>query len=226
MTAALLLAAALPASAASPAAVAGSVVRSKEWVIRRGAAREEEFIGDVRYDSGGTRLSADWALFKHADKTWRAKGSVVLRRRLDDGTELWARGERAGHDEASRRGFLEPAPGGRVPFTRTPPEGGPPDRGESGRVSWDSEQNLTLSGGARLWGPRLECAADRAYYERAAKRLTLSGGRPMVHKVAGEWTTAFRAEETVALESPRRLEARGKVKGWMIFHEPPKGKPK
>ena len=37
-----------PAFAAT-APVAGSLVRSKQWVIRRGDNREEEFIGEVRY---------------------------------------------------------------------------------------------------------------------------------------------------------------------------------
>lgn len=198
--------------------VAGSVVRSKEWVIRRGAQKEEEFKGDVRYVSGGTRLNSDWALFKHGDRTWQAKGSVVVHRTADDGVEFEARGERAGADEATKRGFMEPAPGGRVTFTRTPP-GDAPDRGEAGRVSWDGEKKVTLSAGAKVWGPRVELAADQAVYERATGRLLLSGGRPVLRKVEGEWTTALKADEAVAVESPKRIEAQGKVKGWLIFKD-------
>lgn len=200
------------------APVAGSVVRSKEWVVRRGANKEEEFIGDVRYDSAGTRLSCDWALFKHRDRSWRARGHVLFRQRLSDGSTVMAYGEQAGHDLNSKRGYLEPAPGARVAFTRTPP-GEAPDHGESGRISWDAERRVTMSAGTKVWGPRLELAADEAVYELTDDRLTLGGGRPVLRKVSGEWTTALKADEVVAFKSSRRLEARGAVRGWLVFHE-------
>lgn len=213
----LLASLAVPALAQS-SPVAGSVVRSKEWVIRRGVNKEEEFVGDVRYESAGTRLTSDWALFKHADKTWQARGSVFLRRETLDGSVFEARGEKAGHDEALKRGFLEPAAGARVLFTRTPP-GLEPDHGESGRVSWNGENSVTMSGGAKVWGPRIELASDEAVYEKTAGRLTLNGGRPVLRKVEGEWTTALKADEVVATEVPRRVSAHGRVKGWMIFKD-------
>ncbi len=208
----------LSPAAAQSTPVAGSVVRSKEWVIRRGASKEEEFIGDVRYQSAGTHLTSDWALFKHADRTWQARGAVYLRREAADGAIFEARGQKAGHDEVTKRGYMEPAAGERVRFTRTPP-GLEPDRGESGRVSWSGESKVTLSAGAKVWGPRLELAADEAVYEKADGRLTLNGGRPVLRKVEGEWTTALKADQVVALESPRRVSARGAVKGWMIFKD-------
>jgi lipopolysaccharide assembly outer membrane protein LptD (OstA) len=213
-----LLASLAVSAMAQSSPVAGSVVRSKEWVIRRGANKEEEFVGDVRYESAGTRLNSDWALFKHADKTWQARGNVRLRRETSDGTLFEAVGEKAGHDEDSKRGFLEPAAGGRVAFTRQP-AGLEPDRGESGRVAWSGEKKVFLTGGAKVWGPRLELAADEAVYEKAEGRLTLNGGRPVLRKVEGEWTTALKADEVVATESPRRVEARGRVTGWMIFKD-------
>ncbi len=210
----------LPA-AAQFTSVAGGVVRSKEWANRRGAHKEEEFIGDVRYESAGTRLTSDWALFTHANRTWQARGAVFLRRETADGTVFEARGQRAGHEEESKRGFLEPAPGEKVLFRRIP-VGLEPDYGESGRVSWNGEKQVTLSSGAKVWGPRLELAADEAIYEKTVGRLTLNGGRPVLRKVAGEWTTALKADRIVSTESPRWLEARGRVKGWLIFKDPDK----
>ena len=56
-------------------------------------------------------------------------------------------------------------------------------------------------------------------YAKAEGRLTLNGGRPVLRKVEGEWTTALKADEVVATESPRRIEARGRVQGWMIFKD-------
>lgn len=213
---ALLCAPAAAESAATP--VAGSVVRSKEWIIRRGASKEEEFVGNVRYESAGTRLTSDWALFKHADRTWQAHGAVAIRRETTDGTLFEAHGAKAGHDESTNRGFLEPAAGERVLFTRTPP-GLEADHGQSGRVSWSGESQVTLSAGTKVWGPRIELAADEAVYEKSSGRLTLNGGRPVLRKIEGEWTTALKADEIVATEAPQRIEARGRVKGWMIFKD-------
>ncbi|MEK7382927.1 MAG: hypothetical protein AAB262_06540, partial [Elusimicrobiota bacterium] len=83
---------ALPTAAGKTAA---AIVRSKEWVIRRGQNREEEFVGDVRYDSAGTRLSADWALFKHASRAWQARGNVRIHKTLKGGDMISACGARA-----------------------------------------------------------------------------------------------------------------------------------
>ena len=213
----ILLAPAADAVAQSAATVAGGFVSSKEWMVRRGANREEEFSGDVLYKSAGTKLTSDWALFKHADRSWQAR-SACLNNAQSDGVVVEAKGQLAGHQMDAKAGFLEPAPGGRVQFTRRPP-GEEPDRGEAGRVSWEGESKIILSDGTRVWGPRLQLAADEAVYERGSGRLTLNGGRPVLRKVEGEWTTALKADETVATEVPRRIEARGKVKGWLLFKD-------
>ena len=211
---ALLAVSTAQAQPAGPAA--GSVVRSKEWVIRRGENREEEFIGNVLYDSAGTHMSSDWALFKHVTKEWQARGHVRVRRILKTGDVLEVRGERATHSEKSKIGTLDPARGERVSFVRTPPEG-ETDQGEGGRISWVEDDTVTLLQGAKVWGPRLQLEADEALYEFPKKSLHLNGGRPVLQKVEGEWITALKADQITAVESPRRIEATGKVKGWMIF---------
>lgn len=222
MIAALALAAALsaPARAEGASPVAGSVVRSKDWIVRRGDKKEEEFVGDVRYDSQGTRLTADWALYRHEPKLWTARGKVALRKETSDGGVVEALGETARYDENDRSGTLLPAPGGLVTFARTPP-GEEPDRGEGLRLDWESDAAATLTGRARVWGPRLQAWADSARYERALRRLTLRGGRPVLRKVDAEggWTTALKADEVEATDSPRRIEARGKVVGWLVFKD-------
>lgn len=210
----LLLLGAAAARAASPAAV----VKSREWVVRRGEHREEEFIGAVRYDAGGTHLSSDWALFRHKTRDWTAKGAVIVAREFADGSRVEGRGAKAGHDELGRRGYLEPAPGGRVTFIREVPGEGP-DRGEAGRVEWDGEERAVLTGGAKVEGPRMELSSDRAEYEKPTGRLTLTGGRPVLRKVEGEWTTALKADRVVAFNAPRRIEARGGVVGWLLFKD-------
>ena len=210
----LALAAAMPAGASSPAAV----VKSREWVVRRGERKEEEFVGEVRYDAGPSHLASDWALFRHATREWTAKGRVALSREFSDGSRVEARGEKAVHDELGRRGRLEPRPGGEVEFARFVP-GQDPDLGRAGLVEWDGEDRALLTGGASVRGPRLELSADRAEYERPAGRLTLTGGRPVLRKVEGEWITALKADQVTAYESPRRIEARGGVVGWLLFKD-------
>ncbi len=213
----LLLAAS--ARAAGPAAVAGSVVRSKEWVVRRGKSQEEEFIGDVRYSASKTLLSADWALYRHAEKDWKARGHVGLRKELAGGDVLEAQGEAAHFDEASQAGTLAPAPGSRVNFKRTPSDGTDADRGEGSRLKWEGDRAATLEGRARVWGPRLEAWADAVRWQRPDRRLILRGGRPVLRKIEeeGGWITALKADEVEATDSPRRIEARGGVVGWLVF---------
>ena len=205
---------------AQPASVAGSVVRSKEWIVRRGKSREEEFVGDVRYEASGTTLSSDWALYRQDGQDWKARGNVVLRKELENGDVTTARGETARYDAAAKSGTLEPAPGARVAFTRQP-AGAEPDHGEGARLDWRDETWAALSGRARVWGPRLQAWADVARYETPTKTLSLRGGRPVARKVDedGDWTTALKADEIDAVDSPRRIEARGKVRGWLIFKD-------
>jgi hypothetical protein len=220
----LLLAAS--ARAAGPAVVAGSVVRSKEWVVRRGESQEEEFIGDVRYSASQTLLTADWALYRHAQKDWKARGRVALRKELEGGDIIEAHGETARFDETSQNGSLFPATGKRVDFTRTAVDGTDPDRGEGDRLDWEGDRAATLVGRARAWGPRLQLWADSARWERPVRRLVLRGGRPVLRKVEeeGGWITALKADEVEATDSPRRIEARGKVVGWLVFTDEKKFK--
>jgi hypothetical protein len=224
MSALLLLALAGAASAApapAPGAqqTAAGVVRSREWVVRRGAAPEGEFIGDVRYESAGTRLTADWALYQHATKLWKARGSIVVTRTLEDGTVLEAKGEKASFAEDGRGGVLEPAPGGRVRFRRQPPDGTDPDLGEGDRLTWTNTEQAVLRGDARVSGPRADGWADTATWHRRTGEIVLGGGRPVLRKKEGEWALAIKADDVSASEKPRVVKARGKVKGWLQFKD-------
>ena len=207
------------APAADAATTAAAFVRSKEWVVRRGEKREEEFIGDVRYESAGSKLTADWALYQHASKQWKARGSILVVRRLEDGTVLEARGEKATFAEDGRGGVLEPAPGGRVRFKRSPPDGSDPDLGEGDRLTWTDTEQAVLSGAARVSGPRTDGWADTATWSRATGAITLGGGRPVLRKKEGEWSLAIKADDVAATETPRRIQAKGKVRGWLQFKD-------
>ncbi len=214
----LALAALSAAARAQPAtSVAGSVVRSKEWVVRRGKAREEEFIGDVRYDAAGTKLSSDWALYRQGPNDWQARGSIYARREFTAGDAVETRGEKAWYDENTLKGRLEPAPGALVPLLHTPPEGGP-DHAEGEHLSWVGETVGVLTGRARGWGPRGEFWADSARYDRRPgdQSVTLDGSRPVLHGYQGGDDAAVKADRIVAYDSPRRAVATGRALGWFI----------
>jgi hypothetical protein len=213
----LLILLAGPARAqSSPVPVAGSVVRSKEWVVRRGKSKEEEFIGDVRYDSAGARLAADWALYRHAQDDWRARGNIHARKEFADGDVVETGGETATYDQPTQKGTLEPVKGGRVSLLRTTLLRAP-DHGEGDHLWWAGERAFALYGRARGWGPRGEFWAEKAEYELAPTRsLTLTGGRPLLHVHDDGADAALNADRIHDIESPRRADADGHVLGWIL----------
>ena len=212
---ALSLASGVKAETATP--VAGSVVRSKEWIVRRGKSREEEFVGDVRYDSAGTKFSSDWALYRQGPDDWRARGHIRARKEFPAGDAVEASGETASYSEKTLIGALEPARGGRVPVLHSQPDG-EPDHAEGDHLSWVGETVGVLSGRARGWGPRGEFWADSARYDRDAlvRSLTLNGDRPVLHNFEGGDDAALKADRIVAYDSPRRAVVTGRVMGWVL----------
>lgn len=220
MIAALLLHAALAqVQAAGP--VAGGVVSSKEWTIRRSTAgKEEEFTGDVRYHSGPTTFTADWALLKHATMLWRARGRVRVAHNLEGGDVLEGHGDEAVFRQQTGEGRLTAKQG--VRFTRAP-AGAEPDQGRADRLEWQGKDKVAAVGAVHIWGPRLEDWADRADYDNAAGRLTLTGGRPVLLKLPGfdeansDWTAAMQGDVVTASRFPRRLTADGNSRGWLDF---------
>ena len=199
--------------------VAGAVVRSREWIIRRGPQREEEFVGDVSYRKGPSLLTSDWALFKHESQTWQARGHVRLKLTLKSGDRVDVSGETAAYDQTTARGHLLGPKGARISFERFPSEG-PPDSGTARRLDWEGQQNARLTGQVHVWGPRLELWGDQADYAADHASLTLTGSRPVLHALQpGDWTGAVQADRIVALENPDRLQADGKARGWIRFKD-------
>ena len=224
MIGALILLFSVSAQAQAPAPKAvGSVVRSKEWVIRRSPHREEEFVGEVSYRKGPSLLTSDWALFKHEPQTWKARGRVRLRHELKSGDRVEAAGETADFDQKSGNGVLLGPQGVPVSYSRTPLEG-EPDLGTARRLEWEGQERIRLIGDVKVWGPRLAVQGDRADYEAKDGRLAVTGGRPVVQVLQGDWTGAVQGDTVTALQRPDRLHADGKTRGWIKFKEKPGGK--
>lgn len=196
------------------AGVLGGLVSSREWKVRRAPEKEEEFIGDVRYRNAESAVAADWALYRHATQSWRARGHVGIEHKLPSGDKVSAKGSEATYDQRTRNGSLSSPE--RVEFTRTPLEG-EPDHGVASRADWEGRERMTLAGLVHVWGPRLETWSDRAEFDHAAGTIRLTGGRPVLRKLEGEWTGAVQADEVRASEKPRRLSAEGKARGWIEF---------
>lgn len=219
-----------PAPAQPAAQTPAAVVRSKEWVIKRSPTREDEFIGDVRYQAGPTKLTADWARYRHDSKLWAARGAVALTRALSDGSSAHASGASASFDEKARSGALLPAGSALVQFERRPVDGSESDRAEGERLEWDGEHAARLTGRVRVWGPRVRARAERADYAAgpAERRVDLRGGRPVLEKAAGpDWTGALRADSASAVEASgakdaARVSADGNVVGWLRFDKMPR----
>lgn len=218
MIAALLLCAVSAFGQGSP--VAGGVVSSKEWRVKRGAEKEEEFIGDVRYRTGPSVIKSDWALYKHEAQTWELKGRVSVDRTLESGDRVDARGDRAFVRMKQKAGHMTSS--SMVDFKRLPVDGSDPDFGEARRLEWTGRERISLIGEARLWGPRLESWSDRADYDGASNEILMTGGRPVVRKFSGwapddDWIGALKGDEVRAYQAQRRLSADGHVVGWLEF---------
>ena len=83
-----------------------------------------------------------------------------------------------------------------------------------------------LSGDVHVWGPRLELWGDQADYDAADGKLTVTGGRPVVQVLQGDWTGAVQGDTVTALQKPDRMLADGNTKGWIRFKDKPGKKKK
>lgn len=228
-----------PSWAAEPAA--GAVVHSEVWRVSRKKGREVEYFkGHVRYEGTDARLSADEAIYDHADQRWRAKGRVRIQRVLSSGDLVDARGDRGSYNQETGSGRLSSQ--SEVIVKRTPRDGTAPDFASGKTLTWKKMgQEGTLSGRVRAWGPRLKAWAHSADYDRAKGSLTLNGGRPVAAKTPwkpGDWRGAVKADRIVATQPPedgggspsgwtaaqqpqgaslKRLDADGRAVGWIFF---------
>ena len=193
--------------------VAGGVISSKEWKVRRAPQKEEEFIGAVRYRSAASLLRADWALYKHESHDWQAKGNVNIEHKLTSGDTLRGRGDEAFYNDKNRAGSMLARR--LVEFSRTPPSGDP-DYGRAKSARWNDD-HVIVSEQVHLWGPRLKLWSSRADYDRRNSELTLSGGRPVLQKLEGSWTGAVKADKITAWDKSKKMAADGKTHGWIRF---------
>lgn len=213
-----------PAQEKSP--WAGTVVRSKEYVVRREPRRQEEFIGEVYYNQLNRTATSDWALYDHEDRLWKARGRVHAEMRAEDGEIFLADGHEARHDLKTRLGDLRgKEDGARIERRTAGGEG--PDILTARILRWkEGAREAELEGDVRLEGAQADSRAHRALYRHEGRSLALSGGRPvcMVKSTPAAapeskpaWQGAIQADALDAGLMSRSLRASGSVRGWVEF---------
>jgi hypothetical protein len=214
-----LLAGAAGASEKSP--LVGSVVRSREYVVRREPREQEEFIGEVSYRRQARSVRADWALYDHESKRWKARGRIRGEDKAKDGGVFTCEGHEAEYAMGSGLGELRgKTPSDDVSLERRFP-GRPSTETALGRVlSWDAAaRKVTLSGAVRLQGPSGRGEADEAEYLHDEGVLRLFGARPWVAPAEAGWSSALQADSIRAESASRSIRAEGGVRGWLFFPE-------
>ena len=224
----------------------GSVVRSREYVVRRAPHKQEEFIDEVTYRRGERSARADWALFDHEAQTWTLRGHVHGEDRSKDGSLLTVEGHEAVHNVKAGVGDIRPsAQEGIVRLTRTwlrtesRRKGAASevitstatDHASARKLLWNEKTGVVrLEGDVRIDSPLGEAAGGVAVYRRAERTLTLTENRPYVVPREEGWLAAAQADEIRGTEEPQKIRAQGSVRGWLYF--PPetqasaKGSPK
>lgn len=201
--------------------LAGTVVRSKDWKLVRLPVEYEEFAGDVEYLRAGRRVRADWARLERAKGLWEARGDIRAELRRKDGGVLSVFGQRARHDERARRGSLE----GRhaldpVAFDLRAADGSLREAGTARRLAWDEGLGQArLQGEVHARGEDGESWSEDALYLDRERALVLTGRRPVLARDEAEWAGAVQAERIAADYDRRRVDADGRVTGWLAFKD-------
>lgn len=228
MRTALLIFLALPAAAWSERPnpkdpLAGTVVRSKEYVVKRSPHKVEEFIGDVYYRSGDRQIKSDWARFDHLSQIWQARGHVQGFLRMKDGTPVQVWGQDAEHSMKTGRGWIKEKDT-EHPIRFEHGDDSLKDQGLARRVEWDEMASKAWArGDVHVWGERGEAWGEVAEYDHDERLLTMTGRRPVIVHHEPKWSGALQADKVRALEGERQLIGDGKAQGWIVFESFQKG---
>lgn len=204
----------------------GMVVRSDEYVVHRAEGEVEEFIGNVYYRHHNRQMQSDWAQWDHRTELWQARGHVHGQYAMQSGDRLEAWGDRAEHRMAARQGRLS----GENPQTMiryqheiatgTPPTMLPMEHGTARAMEWDEARNsIKLTGDVHGIGPEGEVWSEEALYRDEDRTLHLTGRRPVVAYQEPQWNGAIQGDTMKAEKERSRMDADGRVRGWIVFAE-------
>ena len=198
--------------------IAGGVVQSDEWVVRRDK-NEEEFTGHVRFDRARDHGQSDWALYEKGKGLWKLKGGVHGLRETEKGEilELWA--DEADYHMDSKDGRARGTKD-RMRFRRTFTRKGQPVvwDGTAQEAVWNGgDQRMRLLGGVTVDGADIFLRSRAAVWDQATRKGELQGGRP-VGRFSGErYVSACQADVIGVSDDPQTIEAHGGVTGWFVM---------
>lgn len=230
-------------------AVAGAVVTSKEWQVKRGKDSIETFIGDVRYHTQKNEILAKWARFFHATQKWFLKGDVRATRTEDTGDILKVFGDIASYNQNTQSGWIRPAKhrGKSQILIIRQPLIGPPDHATADWAKWTGNSKTILIGHVHSKGPRLESWSDKTTILEgpgkkagcSLRRVILTGSRPVAVKFPQDpkdWHGAVKGD-LLKTRNPHpsnqdsaansnsdvcgqdRFTALGHARGWIVFRK-------
>ncbi len=242
----------LPALKAHADPMAGAVVTSSEWDVKRGKDTIENFSGKVHYHSGPNQIWSDWARFDHALQNWIFRGRVKARHVEESGTVLNAYGNKGAYNQATQKGWLIPSREQKQVLLIHQPINSFPGRATADKVNWVGTSKTVLTGRVHARDAQMESWSDKAVIlenpEKQAgcslRRVTLSGSRPVAVKSrqdAKDWAGAVKADQLKTFEphpsnqessgsgdacGANRYVALGHARGWIVFKNSKKHKKK
>ncbi|OGS04587.1 MAG: hypothetical protein A3G41_03440 [Elusimicrobia bacterium RIFCSPLOWO2_12_FULL_59_9] len=195
---------------AAPSDIQGRAIRSDQWVIRR-KEKEEEFIGNVSFQSEQAQVSSDWALIRD-EQIFSARGHLHIEKKIAENERLELWGDEGVYSETEGKARAE----GNLRFLHS--AAGAFRSGAADKALWDGGlQQLTLTGRVRLTGPDYSAWSRQAVYDRPTGEIALEGGRPVVRAQDRDWTSEIQAEYILLDLRRQRIAARGQVHGWINF---------
>lgn len=208
----------LPWHASGQTKLAGTEIRSDEWIIRREKG-EEEFKGNVSLKQPGTAINADWALFNKNEQSWLLRGSVHGKRALknQNEVEVWAHEMR--HEIEGKKSQAQGRPGNPLRFKHVSTQ---TITGEALQADWeDAAGLLTLQKRVKLEGQTFRTKSETALISHQNK-INLTGGPPILHAAESTWETEIQAEEIEFDQKDKGLKTKGRTKGWIHWSSKPK----
>lgn len=194
--------------------LAGAVIRSDQWTVRR-AKDQEEFTGNVSYRNEGKTFTSDWALWDKKRRLFFSRGHSYAQRTTPAGDTIEAWSEQARYDITEQNGSAWSEDGTGVRFKRTTADG-QIMHGTAEKASYTSaSQELTLENSVRLFGSSQTARSERAVYNSPAKTLLLTGGPPIVEFADAKQTGAMQGQEIELHPDEGIAKARTHVRGWI-----------
>ncbi len=201
-----------------PPRLAGSVVSSDKWIIRREKG-EEEFQGNVFYRQGGYRFKSDWALYLKKTGQWKASGNVYGSTVWDNGARTECYGDLGEYFQDTGQGAIfsdKDSVRGRVEVIHYEPDRAPLHSYSVRATLNKPESLLTFLDDVLIRDDTTQAQSDNAVYDNLTSIFTLSGGYPVAYGAKEDYTFAIQGDLIKIYRKPvEKMTVSGRVQGWV-----------